>query len=46
MKKYAVAASLFMLNNEVISWLALVIICVMALVAFVNAVDREEGQKW
>lgn len=46
MKKYAVAASLFMLNNEVISWLALVIICVMALVAFVNAVDREAGQKW
>lgn len=46
MKKYAVAASLFMLNNEVISWLALVIICVMALAAFVNAVGREAGQKW
>lgn len=45
MKKYAIAASLFVLNNEVISWLALMIIAAIALVEFAKAVDREAGKR-
>ena len=45
MKKYAIAASLFVLNNEVISWLALAIICAMALIAFAKAAGREVNNR-
>lgn len=45
MKKYAIVASLFLLNNEVVSWIALVIICVMALAAFCKAVVKEGGDR-
>ena len=41
MKKYAIAASLCLFNSEVMSWLALAIICTMALIAFAKAVDKE-----
>lgn len=45
MKKYAIAASLFLFNSEVISWLALAIICAMALIAFAKAADREVNNR-
>ncbi len=45
MKKYAMAASLFLFNNEVISWLALLIIAAMAFAEFARAVDREAGNR-
>ena len=41
MKKYLAAASLFLINNEVLSWIALAVICIMALVEFLIA--AEEG---
>lgn len=45
MKKYAIAASLFLFNSEVMSWIALAIICVMALIAFAKAADREVSNR-
>ena len=45
MNKYLLAASLFLFNNEVISWLALAIICAMALIAFAKAADAEERER-
>lgn len=45
MKKYAIAASLFLFNSEVVSWLALTIITAIALVEFAKAVDREAGKR-
>lgn len=45
MKKYAIAASLFLFNSEVMSWIALAIICTMALIAFVKAADREVNNR-
>lgn len=45
MKKYAIAASLFLFNSEVMSWLALAIICTMALIAFAKAADREVNNR-
>lgn len=45
MKKYLAVASLFVLNNEIISWLALLILAVMGLVAFVREVDKAGGFK-
>ena len=45
MKKYAIAASLFVLNNEIISWIALLIIAIMGMVEFYLAIERErEGR--
>lgn len=38
MKKYLSIAALFLINNEVISWLALTVICGMALCSFIKAV--------
>lgn len=46
MKKYIVTASLFALNAEVISWLALLIIVVMGLVDFCIAIDKAKEEKW
>ena len=40
MKKYAVAASFLLLNNEVISWIAVTVIAGMALVAFLKEAER------
>ena len=45
MKKYAIAASLFLLNSEVISWLALLIIVAIAFVEFAKAADREASER-
>ena len=46
MKKYLIAASLFALNNEVISWLALLVIVVMGAVDFCIAVDKAKEERW
>ena len=46
MKKYLIAASLFTLNAEVISWLALLVIVVMGAVDFCIAVDKAKEEKW
>ena len=40
MKKYLMTASLFLLNNEVISWIALAIIAVMAFIAFLKEAEK------
>ena len=45
MKKYLAVASLFLFNNEIVSWLALLILAVMGLVAFVREVDKAGGFK-
>ena len=45
MRKYAIAASLFLLNNEIVSWLALLIITVIALTEFAKVVDREASNR-
>lgn len=46
MKKYIIAASLFALNTEIISWLALLVIVVMGAVDFCIAVDKaKEGKR-
>lgn len=45
MKKYAIAASLFLLNNEVVSWLALLIIVAIAVSSFAKAVDEEVNER-
>ena len=39
MKKYLAVASLFLVNNEVMSWIALAVICGMALVEFLIAAE-------
>lgn len=46
MKKYIITASLFALNTEVISWLALLVIVVMGAVDFCIAVDKAKEEKW
>lgn len=45
MKKYAIAASLFLFNNEVISWLALLIIAAIAITAFATSVGKEVSKR-
>lgn len=45
MKKYLAVASLFIFNNEVISWIAITVIAFMALIAFFKEVDRQGGFK-
>lgn len=40
MKKYLAVASLFALNNEVISVIALTVIAGMALVAFIKELEK------
>ena len=45
MKKYAIAASLFLLNNEVISWLALLIIVAITITAFATSVGEEVSKR-
>ena len=46
MKKYIIAASLFALNTEIISWLALLVIVVMGAVDFFIAVDKAKEERW
>lgn len=46
MKKYLCVASLFALNTEVISWLALLVIAVMGVVDFCIAIDRAKEEWW
>lgn len=46
MKKYLCVASLFALNTEVISWLALLVIVVMGVVDFFIAIDRAKEERW
>ena len=46
MKKYLIAASLFTLNAEVISWLALLAIVVMGAVDFCIAVEKAKEERW
>ena len=45
MKKFIAVASLFLFNNEVISWIALTVIAFMAIIAFFKEVDRQGGIK-
>lgn len=45
MKKYAIAASLFLLNNEVLSWLALLIIVAIAVASFAKKVEKEVSER-
>lgn len=40
MRKYLAVASLFLLNNEIVSWLALLILAVMGTAAFLKALDK------
>lgn len=40
MKKYAIAASFLLFNNEVISWIAVTVIAGMALVTFLKEMER------
>lgn len=40
MKKYIAAASLFVFGNEVLSWLAIVVIAAMLLFAFLNEAGK------
>ena len=45
MRKYLCVASLFILNNEVMSWIAFLIIAIMGMVEFCLAIERErEGR--
>lgn len=46
MKKYLCVSSLFALNTEVISWLALLVIVVMGVVDFCIAIDKAKEEKW
>lgn len=46
MKKYLCVASLFTLNEEVISWLALLVIVVMGAVDLCIAIDKAKEKKW
>lgn len=46
MKKYIITASLFALNTEVISWLALLAIVVMGMIDFYIAVDKAKEERW
>ena len=41
MKKYLSIAAVFLLGNEVLSWLALAALVGLAIVDFVKEVDRE-----
>lgn len=45
MKKYLWVSSLFIFNNEVISWIALAVISIMALVAFLKKAEEEGAFK-
>ena len=45
MKKYIAVASLFVLNNEIVSWLVLLTIAIMGMVEFYLAVERERGNR-
>ena len=45
MKKYAIAASFLLFNNEVISWIALTVIAGMAIVEFFVKVGKAGGTK-
>ena len=45
MKKYLCVASLFALNTEIISWLALLVIVAMGVVDFFIAVDKAKEEK-
>ena len=40
MKKYLAVASLFLFNNEIVSWLAVLILAVMGAVAFIKAMSE------
>ena len=40
MRKYLCVSSLFLLNNEVISWIAVVVIAGMALAAFLGEMEK------
>ena len=40
MKKYLAVASLFVLNNEIMSWLAVLILAVMGTVAFLEGMEK------
>ena len=46
MKKYIIAASLFALNTEIISWLALLVIVVMGIVDFCIVIDKAKEERW
>ena len=45
MKKYLCVASLFVLNNEVVSWIVLLTLAIMGMVEFYLAVERERGNR-
>ena len=40
MKKYIAVASLFILNNEIISWVALTVLAFMALASFLGNMEK------
>ena len=41
MKKYLYVASLFLLNCEIVSWIAALALVAMGLVAFLKAAEKE-----
>ena len=45
MKKYIVCSSLFLFNNDVISWIALTVIAGMAITEFFVKVGKAGGTK-
>lgn len=45
MKKYLITASLFLFNAEIVSWVALLAIVVMAVADFAKAADREANNR-
>lgn len=45
MKKYIITASLFALNAEVISWLAILIIVFMGVADFCIAAEKEKEKR-
>ena len=46
MRKYLCVATMFALNTEVISWLALLVIVVMGVIDFCIAIDKAKEEKW
>lgn len=42
MKKYILISTLFLANAEALSWIALLILAVMAIIDFAKAAEREK----
>ena len=46
MKKYLSIAALFLFNNEIISWIVLLTLTVIAFVDVCKSIDAERERKW